>query len=113
MPGWLYRAGDDELMRNSFAAAVAVCLVVFCCGCQRFQPISDNVDMRFDNKTNNNCWVGGPGQRYWTHHDQMLEITRTYTLVKTVDPPHIPTCASLKDGPTVMADSIYVDIKEN
>ena len=72
---------------------------------ERFQPISGAPYLKFDTKTAQNCWAGGPGER---NRDQFGHI-------KTVDtPPHVATCSSLKNGGNpVMADSIYIDKDEN
>jgi hypothetical protein len=64
----------------------------------RFQAIPGNSSLRFDSKTVQNCWLGGPGER---DYDKYGNLRSTTTV------PHLPTCASLKGfGDPVMADSL-------
>jgi hypothetical protein len=98
----------------TFVVFCAGTSVVTALGCSRFQAISGSPNTMFDSKTAQNCWTGGPGQRFWAHHQDLLVLPNSpYSLEKTVDPPHIPTCASLKADSPVMADSVYTDIYEN
>jgi hypothetical protein len=67
-------------------------------GADRFKLVRGAV--RFDTKTAQNCWAGGPRERGWDHGYKW----------QTINPPHIPTCDSLRHGEPVMADSIFVDV---
>jgi hypothetical protein len=81
-----------------------VIALLMLCGCERFKPVPSSTDQRSDARTAQNCWAGGPSERYWDNGFAWKTVTR----------PHIPTCASLRAGDTpVFAEQIFVDTQQS